>query len=126
MNNLFRDLKVAARALVSQPGFSIVAILTVTLGIGSAVAVFTVVNGVLIRTLPYDDPDRLLVVWGKVDKTNSHEQPLSWPDFQDYAAQNEVFESLSAMRGGTFTLSDQEQPDPDVRALVRHLGSSRR
>jgi len=111
VNNLLRDLKVAARALVSQPGFSIVAILTVALGIGSAIAVFTVVNGVLIRALPYDDPDKLLVVWGKVDKTNSHEQPLSWPDFQDYAAQNEVFESLSVMRGGTFTLSDQEQPD---------------
>ena len=98
VNNLFRDLKVAVRSLVSQPGFSIVAILTVTLGIGSAIAVFTVVNGVLIRSLPYDDPDRLVVAWGKVDKTNSHEQPLSWPDFQDYAAQNEVFESLAAMR----------------------------
>src|SRR4051794_4324451 len=95
------DLKFAFRSLRSRPGFTILAIAILALGIGANTAIFSVVNGVLLRPLVYRDPDRIVMVgktWRNAPKLTLSQ--LSEPDFDDLHAQNTVFDSLAAYQGG--------------------------
>jgi putative ABC transport system permease protein len=91
--------------LWKRPGFTAVAVVTLALGIGANTAIFSVINSVLLAPLPYEDPDRLVMVWERQVISNTSQQPVSWPNFEEWKAQNKVFEQLAASRGATFNLT---------------------
>ena len=92
---LLKDLRFAARSLVRSPGFSIVIVLTLALGIGANTAIFSVVDGVLLRPLPFPEPHQLVAVWADYTKINGRQREwLSFPDFHDLRQLSEVFEEV--------------------------------
>jgi putative ABC transport system permease protein len=92
---LLSDLKYAFRSMGRRPLFTGVLVLTLALGIGSNVAIFSVANAVLFRPLPYQDPEELALVWTRLPSTNVPRSLVSGPDFQDYREQTTVFEGLA-------------------------------
>src|SRR5438876_11704073 len=92
------DLKFAFRQLLKNPGFTAVAVIALALGIGANTAIFSVVNGVVLRPLPYKEPDRLAMVWSRRPllqaQVGSAEFPVSAGDFIDWRDQNHVFEQI--------------------------------
>src|SRR5579862_6682028 len=109
METLFQDVRFALRSLKNNPGFAAVAILTLALGIGANTAIFSVVNGVLLRPLPYYQPDRLLTVWDS--QTEMLQAPSSSLEFLTYREQNSTFEHLVATRMLNFTLTGGATPE---------------
>src|SRR5262245_60420858 len=103
------DVRYAVRALVSRPGFSAVAILTLALGIGANTAIFTVVNAVLLRPLPFADPSRLVAL---IERTGAFPtNTTSWLNYMDWRDQNQSFEAVGAVRNLTMTLAGGEEPE---------------
>ena len=94
------ELKFAFRSLRSRPGFTVLAIAILALGIGANTAIFSVVNGVLLRPLAYRDPDRIVMVGNAWSDRKVSMGQVSEPDFDDLHSQNSVFESLAAYMGG--------------------------
>jgi putative ABC transport system permease protein len=92
-----QDLRYAFRVLAKQPGVTLVAILTLALGIGANSAIFSAVNAVLLRPLPYDDPDRLMTVWEKRPGEGVMDNVVAPADFVDWTKMNTTFENLAAM-----------------------------
>ena len=93
------DVRYALRMLAKRPAFTLVAVLTLAVGIGANTAIFSVVNGVLLRPLPFPQPDRIVRLWEQ-SKTGSRNN-VSTPNFVDWRARSASFEALSAYRGGT-------------------------
>jgi predicted permease len=96
METLLQDLRYGARMLLKQPGFTLLAILTLALGIGANTAIFSVVNNVILRPLPYRDPANLLTVWESYPARNRGQLMVSFPNFQDWQRENQVFVDLAA------------------------------
>src|SRR5262249_51572993 len=94
-----------------RPGFALVIVLTLALGIGANTAIFSVAHAVLLAPLPYHEPGRLVVMWAKNDKKNLTEQPASYPNLKDWKEQNQVFEQVSGLRGESFSLTDRSEPE---------------
>jgi putative ABC transport system permease protein len=121
MDSLLRDVKFSVRSLLKRPALTIITILTLALGIGANTAIFSVVNAVLWRPLPYNDPARLLMVWENHQARGGPEREwLSPSDFEDWRAQNRVFTHLSAMNDWGPTLTGLDEPEPLVGAAVSH------
>ena len=99
MDNLLQDIRYGIRTLTRQPGFAATAILTLALGIGATTAIFSVVNAVVLRPMPFDAPERIMVVTNTNLKTGSRNTTISGPDFVDWRAQNRSFEALSYFTG---------------------------
>src|SRR6185436_9986603 len=99
MDNLLQDVRYGLRTLSRQPGFAATAILTLALGIGATTAIFSVVNAVVLRPMPFDQPDRVMVVTNRNLKTGTRNTTISGPDFFDWRAQNRSFEVLSYFTG---------------------------
>src|ERR1700730_9857287 len=94
MEAVWRDLRYGARMLARGPGFTAVAVIALALGIGANTAIFSVVNAVLIRSLPYRDADKLVVVW---EKSRKNDQNVVNPaNFMDWSEQNNVFTEMAA------------------------------
>src|SRR5207247_30762 len=89
------DLKFAFRQLVMNPGFTAVAVLTLALGIGANTAMFSVVNAVLLRPLPFREPDRLVTVWERNPKQGYDQNFAAAANFLDWQAQNQAFAQLA-------------------------------
>ena len=104
MDTLLQDLRFAARVLLKFPGFTTVAVLTLGLGIGGSTAIFSAVDGVLLRPLPFSEPERLVAVWTSQPKRGANKGANSFPDFEDYRTQTDSFEDLAAFRGKGYTL----------------------
>src|SRR2546422_5465739 len=103
--NLWQDLRFAARLLIKDKAFTAVAVIALSLGIGVNATVFTFVNAVLIRGLPFDDPDRIMAV-GTRDARN-RDRGMSYLDLEDYRAANRTLSALAAYSGQTMNVSDE-------------------
>src|SRR5262245_66195193 len=99
METLFFDLRYAFRSLFRQPSFALTAILTLALGIGGSTAMFGVVNAVLLRPLPFPEPDRIVAVTNFWLKTGTRGQNVSWQDFGDWKERNQSFAALGRFSG---------------------------
>jgi putative ABC transport system permease protein len=113
MDTLFQDLRYGARMLIKRPGFTFVAVLVLALGIGANSAIFSVVNAVLLKSLPYDHPERLALVWETNPKVQigSDLLPVSASNFTDWRNQNESFEAISIVSGANFNLTGTDRPE---------------
>ena len=113
MNTLWQDMRYGARMLMKQPGFTLIAIMTLALGIGANTAIFTLVNAVFLQPLPVKEPARLMSVFGTDGKNRSdlvdfHQ--MSWLNFKDYRDQNDVFEGMIAFQFLGLNFSGSGEP----------------
>src|SRR5213593_554558 len=111
MTNWLTDLRLGFRALLRSPGFTVGAILVLALGIGANTAIFSVVNAVLLRPLPYEDPSRLVMLWGNVRRQVVERRGASYPDYADWRDRSRSFESMAAVWDSTFTLYGVDVPE---------------
>ncbi len=111
METLWQDLRYGIRMLAKKPGFMAVALLTLALGVGANTAIFTVVNAVLLRPLPYKNPQRLVKIWESNPKRGFDQFSVAPPNFVDWRAQNHVFEQMAAMLGGDYNLTGVGAPE---------------
>jgi predicted permease len=105
MDTLLQDLRYAFRSLLRQPSFTLTAILTLALGIGATTAIFSVFNGVLLRPLAFDEPDRLVAVTNFWTRTGRSSPNVSAPDFHDWESQSRSFEALGYYTGGEWSVT---------------------
>src|SRR5262249_41702766 len=96
LESQIRDVRFSLRTLAKSPGFTAVTLITLALGIGANTAIFSVVNAVLLRPLPYPEAGRLVMVWGTDSRRGVTEDVASFPDFEDWKAQSQSFEALAA------------------------------
>jgi len=108
MEAIWQDLRYALRALTKSPGFALVAVLTLALGIGANTAIFSVVNGVLLKPLPFDRPDEL--VWVREARRQGGTMAVAWGNFVDWHAQARSFEGLVAYGAGRTTILGGDEP----------------
>ena len=113
-----RDSRYALRMLTRAPVFSAVAILTFAIGIGVNTAVFSVVNGVLLRPLPYPDADRITMVWMDNERQGIREDITSYPNYADWRDQNSSYAQLAAMARTSFSLTGAGEPERLLGARV--------
>jgi putative ABC transport system permease protein len=99
MGTLWQDLRYGARMLLKNPGFTLIAVITLGLGIGANAAIFTVVNGALLRPLPYDDPDRLVMLWESDPRRNIDQQRVAPPNLVEWREQSHSFENIAYWTG---------------------------
>ena len=117
MRTVFQDLRYTVRQLSRSPGFAVIAIFTLTLGIGANTAIFSVVNAVLLNPLPYPQPDRIVVLFH--DKPNFPTGSISYPNFEDWRRENQSFSSMAAYREtGGVTLSGEGDPEVVIGQMV--------
>jgi putative ABC transport system permease protein len=116
MQTLWQDLRYGARMLLKQPVFTLIAVLTLALGIGANTAIFSLVNAVLLRPLPFAESERLVWTWGEFSGGNR--ASTSPPDFLDYRAQNRSFEELAAIMFKSFNLTGSGDPDRVIGSSV--------
>ena len=105
------DLRYALRSLFKQPGFAAVVVITLALGLGASTAIFTVVNAVLLRPLPFPHSERLQVVWGNFRALNIERLPAKAAEFEDYAKQSQVFDAVAAYSNHSFNLTSGPEPE---------------
>lgn len=118
METIFQDLRYGIRNLVRQPFFALVAVSTLALAIGANSAMFTVVNAVLLRPLPYPDSDRLVAVQGDCPPRGITQSNSSIPDFVDWQKQNSVFENMGAFFFGGLVLTSGDETERIPASLV--------
>jgi predicted permease len=111
MQTLWQDLRYGARMLLKNPGFSLIAILTLALGIGANTAIFSLVNRVLLFRLPYQDAGSLVMVWGSNPQQGADIDLVSPADLVDWRAQNAVFDDLAATNDATYNLTGMGEPE---------------
>ncbi len=127
MQTLWQDLRYGARMLFRKPGFTLIAILTLALGIGANTAIFSVVNGVLLRPLPYKEPDRLVRVYSEFPTMNLRKFWISAPEYLDIQKEAKSWESIGAWAAGGVNIAATGDPirvasTRVTRSLIDTLG----
>lgn len=124
--DFFQDVRYAVRTLRQRPGFATVALLTLALGVGATTVMFTLINGVLLKPLPYPEPDRMVAVHGHSDTWNTEiygEQNVAYPDFLDCRRESRSLEMAAALYNGG-TVSEPGEPEyVDLREISSDLFS---
>jgi len=115
-DQLSRDFRHAFRLFWRRPGFSAVVVLTLALGIGSNTAIFSVINAVLLRPLPYREPARLAMLWSEDPAHNVQEGRVSLLNFADWKARSRTFEDMTPFIGQTFLLGSKDGPPERMRS----------
>jgi predicted permease len=110
MDSWLQEIRYAFRAIRHNPGVSVVVMVALALGIGANIAIFSVVNTVLLRPLPYKDPDRLVQLWGQMLSRNIPFHNVPYPDVAEWRVQNRSFESISAYRLTAMNLLNHGEP----------------
>ena len=118
VEGLLVDARFAIRTLLRNKGFAAVAVLTIALGIGANSAIFSVVNSVLLRPLPYYDPGRLVVVWTQFANDGRPTFPVSAAEYADYRSETTAFENMGAFGTWTATLTDEDGAERVAVAFV--------
>jgi putative ABC transport system permease protein len=121
---LLQDLRYGLRTMLRSPGFTVTAVLALALGIGANTAIFSVVNAVLLRPLPYDQPDRLMQLWHTPPQKSFPGMPtfaVSPANFLDWRKQNHTFEGMSAYGFGRYTLTGSGHPEA-IRMVAGTVG----
>jgi len=108
VDSLLQDLRYGARMLLKQPGFTLIAVITIALGVGANTAIFSVVNAVLLRPLPYPESERLVSVSERSPKYPT--MSISYPNFIDWRAQQTVFEHVGVFNWGSYNLTSRGEP----------------
>jgi putative ABC transport system permease protein len=124
MQTLWQDFRYSLRMLVKNPGFSAIAILTLALGVGANTAIFSVVNAVLLRPLPFEEPDRLVQIWHTPPQASFPGIPtftVSPANFLDWRSRSHAFEGMSAYGFGRYTLTGTGHPEA-VRMVAATSG----
>src|ERR1700716_3812140 len=118
METLLKDIRYGFRGLLKRPGFTLVAIVTLALGIGANTAIFSVVNAVLLRPLPFPQSERLVLIWATNTESGRTDDVASYPDFEAWKAQSKSFENMAAFttRGMILAGGDQAETVPAVQA----------
>jgi len=111
MTTLLNDIKFGFRQSVRNPGFSVIVVLILALGIGAATSVFSIANGVLLRALPYKNPDRLVMLFSDYSKWGMKRAPVSGMNFLDWQEQNRSFEEMAVLRSMEMTYRHKDGTD---------------
>jgi putative ABC transport system permease protein len=117
MRIFWQDLRYGGRMLMKRPGFMIIAVITLALGIGANTAIFSVVDAVLLRPLPYHDPDRLVILWSTFESMGVAIGGSAVPDYQEWRDRNQVFEGLGAFTYGNFNLTGEDREAEQVQGV---------
>ncbi|HEX8185939.1 MAG TPA: ABC transporter permease, partial [Blastocatellia bacterium] len=110
MENLLQDIRYAVRMLLKKPAFTAIVVLALAIGIGANTAIFSVVNAILLRPLPYKNPDRISMVWLDNTRLGVDQDWHSYPNYMDYKQQSETFEDLAAFNNRSFNLTGDAEP----------------
>ncbi|MFY9557676.1 MAG: ABC transporter permease, partial [Blastocatellia bacterium] len=110
METILQDLRYGFRMLLKHPGFTTVAVIALALGIGANTAIFSVVNAVLLRPLPFPEPERLMVVYESRTDRGVSRSSVSYPNFADWRDQNSVFERMSSYHDSDFVMTGDGEP----------------
>jgi putative ABC transport system permease protein len=111
MNSLLADIRFGARMLLKNPTMTIIALLALTLGIGANTAIFSVVNAVLLRSFPYTDADRIVLVWEKKQGGRTDQNVINLGNFSDWKEQNQVFTDMAVFFDRSFNLTGDGEPE---------------
>ena len=111
MQTLLQDLRYGARMLWKQPGFTLIAVLTLALGIGANAAMFSVINAVMLRPLPFHEPDRLAMIWEDASFIGFPQDTPAPGNFADWKAQTQTFEDMAARSNRSFNLTGDGEPE---------------
>lgn len=126
MHDFIQDIRYAVRVLVRSPGFTIIAVLTLALGIGANTAVFSVVNTLLLQPLPFENPDRIVMIWEENPEHGEEQEQVAWADLQEWQQASTSFESVGYVVNRMSTSRNfLMKTDDDVsRIRARHVSSS--
>ncbi len=108
---LWQDLRFGARMLLKQPGFTVIAVLTLALGIGANTTIFSVVNAVLLRPLPYAEAERLVFLWSEAPRQNVRERASAYANVSEWRNQNRSFEDIAVFDPTAVTLTGAAEPE---------------
>lgn len=110
MNGFLQDLRYGWRTLAKSPGFTVVAVLTLALGIGANSSIFSLINAVLLRPLPFNEPDKLVMIWERRAPSNDSNLPISAHEFVAWREQAHSFKEMALIRGDGFNLTGAGDP----------------
>ena len=118
MNTFFQDLKYAVRSLGNAPGFTVVSVLTLALGIGAVTALFSVVNAVLLQPLSYENPEELVLLWSRNPAQGQERYFISPQNFYDWRAQNSTFQQMAGFWPTHYTLTEPDAEPARLRIAM--------
>jgi putative ABC transport system permease protein len=111
METLLKDLRYGFRMLTKNPGFSVIAVASLALGIGANTAIFSLVNAVLLKPLPFSEPERLVMVWEDQSAIGFPRSDVAPANYADWKAQNQSFEDIAALNWKNFNLTGDGEPE---------------
>lgn len=121
MRTLWQDLRYSARMLFKHPGYTLIAVITLALGIGANAAIFSIINDVLLRSLPYEEPDRIVTLWENNTKENIARDDVSPANFLDWRERQQVFSEIAFANPNSLEYAGSGEPEV-IRAVAVSKG----